>query len=254
MQQLDLPFAAKKETCKELGVYRQDLHREMIKNLLLQIKEREEKTAFTWPLVIELPLDPDSLQICFCSLALAHQEAFKFFSEMICSSLIPYRVLNVDTAFAAEFAFTEEEKEIFCFGEEGKTYSIFELVVSAESLQERQLIRAAFAERRKEICLGLESSHFARRIMEVQGLSLDEKSYAMRKHISYLIHRRPALFGHELLSEMQLLLFNCTEEFKMYRGKSALVAPGLPALSFPYIIEQRDRTIPSEKAFELKDI
>jgi len=68
-----------------------------------------------------------------------------------------------------------------------------------------------------EARLGLESASYARRILEIKGLSADEKTAAIQECIAFVLRRLPQVFDHDVFTEMQHVLVMCPEEFKSVR-------------------------------------
>ena len=193
------------------------LHHEMAQHLLKRILGPSFDggiSAQRLPLVAELwhPTEEwGDKQIAFCALIKQRADALKFFLEMVCSCLIPQKTFTPSFVYSANFA------------ENNQLYTILELVVSADHAEEMSRLRMAFAENRAEICLGLQSSHFASKIIEAKGISIEGKTALIRKQISHLVRHHPERFNQDLLAEMQLLLILCSEEFTSNRESRHLI-------------------------------
>lgn len=134
--------------------------------------------------------------------------SFKFFFDMVSSWLVPGRRLNVVLIYAADFRMPEISDNI---------YTLCEIVIRVESKEELDQILSNLPIIETELRLGIESSYDARRILEIKGLSTDEKTALIQEYISYLIKRLPRDFDHDVLTEMQHVLVMCREEFKALR-------------------------------------
>lgn len=135
--------------------------------------------------------------------------AFKFCFEMISRWLIPGRRLNVELVYAVDFSVPEMGDELYTF---------FELIFRVENRLELEEIQRNFPTIETEIFLGLNSSYYARRILEIKGLSNDEKTAMIQEYVTYMTSRRPRDFSYDLFAEMQHVLVVCRDEFKIYRS------------------------------------
>lgn len=135
--------------------------------------------------------------------------AAKFFYEMISRWLFPGRRLNISFFFTADFSLPEITDELF---------TISEMVISFGSSQELELVRRYLPIVESEIKLGLISVYHANRILEIKGLSADEKTSLIQERIALLLERRPKDFDYDIFSQMQHFLVMCGEEFKAARN------------------------------------
>lgn len=134
--------------------------------------------------------------------------AFKFVLEMIRSWLVPGKRLRAPIMYAADF-------QIPAFGEE--VYTVCEVMVRFETAEEVEEMQRNLSIIESEVRLGLSSSYYARRILEVKGLSSDEKTAQIQEHIAYMFGRLPKAFDHDIFTEMQHVLVMCRDEFKAAR-------------------------------------
>jgi len=135
--------------------------------------------------------------------------AVKFFYEMISRWLFPGRRLNISSFFATDFRLPELTEELF---------TISEVVISFESSHELELVRRYLPIIESEIKLGLISVYHANRILEIKGLSADEKTSLIQERIASLLERRPKDFDYDVFNQMQHFLVKCGEEFKAARS------------------------------------
>lgn len=134
--------------------------------------------------------------------------AFKFWFEMVSRWLVPGKRLNVVLFYAVDFRAPELGEEIYTF---------CEVVMRVETLEELEELRRNLPVIQTEICLGVQSAYYARRILEIKGLSADEKTAMIQEHIAYLVQRRPSDFDRDVFAEMQHVLVRCPDEFKAQR-------------------------------------
>lgn len=134
--------------------------------------------------------------------------AFRFFFEIVTHWLVPGKRLNAISLFAADFKIPLISNEI---------YTLCEVVIRVEDAEDLLFIQSNLAAMEAEVRLGMESSYYARRILEIKGVSTDEKIALVQEHIASLIRRLPQYFDHDLMAEMQHLFVICREEFKVAR-------------------------------------
>ncbi len=132
----------------------------------------------------------------------------KFFYEMISRWLIPGKRPNISSFFAVDFQFPDLAEEFF---------TLSEITVSLESLAELELVRHQLPILESEIRLGQLSVYHANRILEIKGLSADEKTSIIQERIISLLEKRPQDFDHGIFIQMQHFLVMCSEEFKSVR-------------------------------------
>lgn len=156
----------------------------------------------------ELPLD-----VSFVAIHKLRPEAYKFLFEMLIRWLVPGKRLNLLSLFASDFT-------IPVFGND--VYTLGETFLRIETLEELKALKANFPIIQAEIALGVTSAYYARRILEVKGLSADEKAAMVQEAITTLIHRRPRYFDEEAFLEMQHMMIRCSDSFKEARSAQHL--------------------------------
>lgn len=134
--------------------------------------------------------------------------SFKFFFEMISRWLNPGRRLNVLLVYAADFKLTKLSEE---------TYTICEVMIEVRNQEEFEEIQGNFPLIESELLLGLPSAFYAQRILEIKGVSADDKTASIQEFISSLIQRFPSVYDQHIFSEMQHVLVTCGDEFKSRR-------------------------------------
>lgn len=139
--------------------------------------------------------------------------AYKFFYDMIARWLIPGKRLNIVLMYAVDFYLPQISNDL---------YTICEVMISIENPQELNTIQTNYPILETEIRLGVTSQYYATKIMEIKGLSNDEKTAEIQEHTVYLIKRLYKHFDYDILTEMQHLLVMCSETFKAQRGSRHL--------------------------------
>ena len=68
-----------------------------------------------------------------------------------------------------------------------------------------------------EIGLGIHSEFYAQRILEIKGLSTDDKTALIQGFIAFLVKRFPYHYDTDVFTEMQHVLVTCRDDFKAAR-------------------------------------
>ncbi len=142
----------------------------------------------------------------------------KFFYDLISRWLIPGKRLHVGLFFSTDFKMCDFEEEL---------YTISEIVLCLEGEHELDTVRRNLTILEPEIRLGVASVYHASRILEIKGLSADEKTTLIQEKIASLIQKRPQDFDYDIFSQMQHFLVMCREDFKAvreYRHMSRLIS------------------------------
>lgn len=142
------------------------------------------------------------------ALARERAGAFKFFYDMLSGWLLSGRRLNVQLIYSADFCLPNLGKEV---------YTLCEIMIQVKDQAELDQILGRLPGMEVELQMGLASSQYARRILEIKGFSADEKTALIQEHIAYLIDRMPKDFDQDVLTEMQHVLLMCRKEFKAAR-------------------------------------
>jgi hypothetical protein len=155
-----------------------------------------------WEIFGEAPINLSIFLLCR-----SRPNAARFFFDMISRWLLPGRRLNASSFFATDF-------QMHSWGEESYTFSEIALSVDAE---EKEMVLRNLAIIEEEIRLGVMSSHQASRILEMKGLSADERGSLIQESLATLARLRPQEFDSDLFVQMQHFLVTCRDEFKAAR-------------------------------------
>jgi hypothetical protein len=167
----------------------------------------------------------------------------KFFYEMISRWLMPGKRPNISSFFATDFKLPDHSNE---------TFTICEVVVSLENPVDQELIRHQLPILESEIRLGLISVYHASRILEVKGLSADEKTSIIQERIVSLLERRPRDFDHDIFTQMQHFLIMCSEEFKAIREHTHMSRIIYVFYLFRKALKSRMETHPGQRFIHVK--
>jgi len=165
------------------------------------------------PIVKTVPSDNRMELISFFMLCKYRPNAFKFFFEMVSRWLVPGKRLDVAMIYAADFRFPELGDEV---------YTICEVMINVDDPADLPEIQCNMPIIEMEARTGIESAYHARRILEVKGLSADEKTAMIQEYTAYLIRKNPLRYDRDLFTEMQHLLVICSDEFKLLRDSRQL--------------------------------
>jgi hypothetical protein len=136
------------------------------------------------------------------------RNAFRFFFQMVSHWLVPGKRLDAVFFNAVDFRFPDLSQDVF---------TLAEMIVRVECEEDLEYVRQNLPIVETDILRGASSSYYAGRILEVKGLSQDEKTTMIQEHIAALLRRQPEVFDSSLLVEMQHMLVSCSDEFKTVR-------------------------------------
>jgi hypothetical protein len=165
------------------------------------------------PYVSSTLLEKVPSNLSFFVVSRYRSDAFRFFFDMIIRWLVPGKRLNAIALFAGDFAIPSVS---------GDLYSLCEVVVRIDDPEDVKHIQANLSTIETELRLGMESSYYARRILEIKGVNADEKIELVQERITAIIRRLPKYFDYDLISEMQHLFVMCRDEFKALRQSGHL--------------------------------
>jgi len=172
---------------------------------------REKKTILhsSLPLLNSCFAKPTTpTEVSFFALSHYRPNVFKFFFNMISSWLVPGKRLPVLMLYAVDFQLPQLCNEI---------YTLCEIMLSLQDGHELAAVHHNLPIIEAELRLGMSSAYYGNKILEIKGLSADQKTAILHEHAVDLIRRRPRDFDSDLLVEMQHLLVICSDKFKAAR-------------------------------------
>lgn len=201
-----------------------ELYREALKNTLKQVlplsvrqlavddpdrlADQREEFGASLPLLFSTPCAPLPCSISFFSLSKHRLNSFKFFFDMIGQWLIPGKHLTALLCYTVDFIIPDLGQDV---------YTLCEIMIKVADAGELEELQRNLPIIETEVRLGMQSNYYARRILEIKGLSADAKTAMIQDYIARLISRMPRLFDQDLLTEMQHVLVTCRDEFKAAR-------------------------------------
>lgn len=181
--------------------------------------------------------------ISFYILSKYRPNAFKFFFEMVSRWLVPGKRLNVLLIYAVDFSMQELGPDL---------YTLCEVMLRVESKEDWEEMQRNLPIIEMEVKLGVESAFYARRILEIKGLSADEKTALVQDYIANLVKKLPAYFDIDVVTEMQHVLVMCRDDFKNKRASRHLSRIiGLHYL-FRRDLQKKIKETPSNRHLQLK--
>lgn len=161
-----------------------------------------------FPWIYCTPIHQTPTIVSFYFVMKSRPNAFKFFYEMISHWLVPGTRLNVILVYNVDFRMPEISSDYF---------NLCEVMISVEDPKQLDQIQKNYPIIESEIAIGLRSAYYAQRILEIKGLSVDEKTSFIQEQIAYLSERFPATFDQTLFTELQHTLMITPDEFKAAR-------------------------------------
>lgn len=160
------------------------------------------------PLITHSAIENFPGNLSFFAFAKFRPNSFKFFFEMISRWLAPGRRLNIVLVYAADFRLNQLSDDV---------YTLCELMINVIDLAEFDEIQRNFPVIATEIALGLQSEYYSYRILEIKGLTADDKNAVIQAFIAFLVKRFPTHFDTDVFTEMHHVLVSCRDDFKAAR-------------------------------------
>jgi hypothetical protein len=202
---------------KDQEHYFRSLYKRIVQKILLEIVpvnffERKDFEA-ALPIFKSNTCDHPIGTVTFFIFGKYQKHTLKFLIDMLSNWLIPGRRLNLTRVFSSEFCIPSCGSSI---------YLACEILIQTQSQADINQINTTLSILESEIRLGMESPFYAKRILEVKGLTTDAKTALIQENIAHLIERKPHYFDFNILTEMQHILVICRDEFKSQRSSRHL--------------------------------
>ena len=169
--------------------------------------------------------------------------AGKFFLDIISRWLIPGKKVNVGLFFAADFKFVDISDHL---------YTVAEILICVEDTEDIEILKKNLAIIEAEIRLGVVSVYHASRILEIKGLTGDEKTSLIQERISSLVQNRSNHFDDDIFSQMQQFLVLCRDDFKAVREFQQMSRIISIFYLFRKAIRKQVETAPGKRYLSLK--
>lgn len=129
----------------------------------------------------------------------------RFFYDMTSRWLIPNKKTSIIAFFVVDFHFQDRDE----------LYTIGEIILCLEELEDEWTLLQNMKALQKEIILGARSPYLANRILEIKGLSSSEKVAYIHERIAHIVRKIPSLFDYDIFPKMQHFLIIASDEFKI---------------------------------------
>lgn len=169
----------------------------------------KKKFHSTLPLIKATAVESSPSIMSFYSLFRYRVNAFKFFFDLVSQWLVPGKRLDVGLVYAVDFRIPEIGDDV---------YTLCEVMLRVETPEDLEMIQRNFSIIETEAILGVDSAYYARKILEIKGMSPDLRTALIHQYMATLLKRLPTLFSKDLFTEMQHILVLCDEDFKAERS------------------------------------
>lgn len=161
---------------------------------------------------------------------LAHQRAqiFKFFYDILSSWLLPYQTIGAPFLLTTDFELPDL----------GLKLSYCEMMVRFESTEAREEALKNLTYLKGQIALGAGSPWFARKLLETNGIALDQKSVTINGYVHQIIKRFPLYFDESFFQEINYALVGMPDSFKEVRDAHHLIRMVVMSYLFKKQIEK----------------
>lgn len=195
------------------------IYLQVVDNLLKKIFKKDNSHSLDkhLPLIACSEWKEPPFILSFYLLCHFRRNAYRFFYEMLSRWLIPGKQFNILMQFAIDFRLPELSDATYIGGE---------VTLLMENERDLLVMKKNLPTLETEMRLGIVSSYQANRILEIKGLTPDEKTAMIQEKIASLVKRRPQDLDYDIFCEMQHFLVLCKEEFKVcrdYRHMSRII-------------------------------
>lgn len=160
----------------------------------------------------------------------------KFFHDMITKWLIPGQYLEPAFYFFTKY----------------KNLTIAQIVLELESTENLMRAKQNIPFLEREIVSGTQCFYQAKKILELKGLTLDEKTSFVQEKITQLLNRFPGYVDYDIFDEMQQLLIHTKDEFKAVRQPAEMSRIVFVLYQFRKSLEKKILKNPARRHFCLK--
>ncbi|GAB4189271.1 MAG: hypothetical protein Tsb0015_09930 [Simkaniaceae bacterium] len=182
----------------------------------LELSNLEQQMPGALPLMTYEKMPENAVQYSIRLLCKLRPGAGRFFYDMTSRWLIPNKKITTSLFFVSDF-------KLFHGGE---TYTASEIIILLNDKEDEHAMLSNIKALKKEILLGVQSRYLASRILEIKGLTSNEKVAYIHERVAHLVRRIPSVFDYDIFAKMQHFLVTTTDEFKMvhdYRHMSRII-------------------------------
>lgn len=162
--------------------------------------------------------------------------AAKFFYDFVTRSLVPGKEVEVVTHFAMQY----------------ESLTVAELILKLECVEDLDVAKSNWPFLKNEILLGTSSLYHAKKILELRGLSFDEKAVLVQEKLGLMMKRFPDHFESDIFRDMQCLFLATSENFKKTHAPTELARIIFTLYLFRKSLEKRMGKNPNRRHLALK--
>ncbi len=164
----------------------------------------------------------------------------KFFFDMIGRWLAPESQVDIRVNFSTRYLV------------DAVSYSVSEVILALKSDESLAQAKQNFPFLEKEILMGVHSPYHAKKILEMKGTDLDDKTGFIQETIRGLVSRFPLFFDYDIFSEMQRFIVVSKEVFKAERKPSQMARIIFVLYRFRKRIREKMGSIPQKRHLQVK--
>lgn len=179
-----------------------------IHQTLKKILPNPSEEPLKLPLIPAPIINEKNAQVTLYFLFKAHKSAFNFVYRMVKRWLLPGKTLSLSVVQKFDFCMPKIHPD---------NLTLCEIVIQCDFRKEAKQVVQNYPVFQKDIAQGLMSPAIAQKMLEMQGLTLDEKSALVHEKISYAAEKFSSIYDMAVFTEMQHLLIASTSEFKLLR-------------------------------------
>jgi len=189
------------------------LYKDVIEQALSSLLEKGKIPALPfvkWQIVHE----GSSKKLSLLFLTVQRSYITKFVYNLISRFAILGKRVDIPLFFSGEFAFSEA----FLQGPDvEKRFTLIEAVLGKGDPQEMETLMQALPSLEEQLRLGALSFFHASRLLEVKGLTLDEKAAVVQERMAKWMQRAPHFYDSDLFEQMQEFFLLSSDGFKACR-------------------------------------
>lgn len=164
-----------------------------------------------FPLIVK-KVGNNPTYLTFYSVSKSRPSAIKFFFEMLSRWLVPGERIDILLVFATDFSMPDISDDV---------YTLCEIKMQVDASKLAQ-IEDTFRLMQTELKLGLDSREHAHRILEIKGLSYDDKTSHIQEFVADLAKKVKIFNDAQVFKEIQHLLLITSTPFKEKRSVKLL--------------------------------
>ena len=206
---------------------------------LVLLQEGEELPSIHW----EVSSDEGKVLVSLAFVSRALPYLTKFTYDLLSRWTVPGRRIAIPQFFSSELAHpTEKDTRL----------AVIEAKLVIDCRSEEEIIKIALPMLEAELSMGATSFFHASRIMEVKGLTLDEKAAFVQDKVTQWVDRNPDFFDVDLIHLMQEFFLLTRDNFKTIRDVRQLSMMVVSFYTFSKRLKRGVETEPNRRHIFVK--